>query len=583
MISRETGSTSVERRGGLLAAVAGVALLIGVVSELALSGRAYNVVLQFTLVGLTLLVLTLSARRAKRKDPEALGWKIFSLSLLSNALIQASRIPTFYGYHVPISLQKITITLQILSSLFLVGTLLSWHLAPRTRFDRIRHGLDGLLFALAVFFILWGLVLGPAFLSDRFPILDRFIWLGTFLVYDLLLGMTVFFGLTEPSRLRGPLGWLACAFLLASLHNFKWLLEVLSGNPVYHFPAGALIFLIPLCYLGAILSPHAVGPATPADEQRTRFVHVLPYIPVLGATALGVWLLVTGSGPGHRLILVWLALGLVLLLLVRQYLALRDFSALSQHLETRVTERTEALEKIQAILLRTERMNSMATLGAGLAHDMNNVLSAIQSRAELVIMDLDEGKQPNRSDMVRVQEATQHAAALSSRLMTLGRQDSDPPQVMDLGMEIKSIQPLLQVLLPRTQKLCLDIALGPMPFHGTRGLLEQVLVNLVSNARDAMPQGGTITLRARPAQPGEAPQGPHLEVEDTGTGIPEAVHAQVFQPFFTTKASGTGTGLGLVCVKSILEQAGGHIDFTSSVGHGTTFRICLPKCPSHEV
>lgn len=564
-----------DRPGLMMPMAVGATLFIGVLGQFGLSSQPQSILFTLYLVALTILVLVLSARRARQGGPEALGWKIFSFSLLSNALIQAVRVSTFIGQPLPRAWQGVSILLQVLGSLLLVGTLLSWHLAPKTRFDRIRHGLDGLLFALAVFFILWGLVLGPAFLSDRFPMLDRFIWLTTFLVYDLLLGMAIFFGLTEPSRLRGPLGWLALAFLLASLHNFKWLLDVLSGNPVFHFPLGPLVFAVPLAYLGAVLSPHPVGPM-PHEAGRARLVHALPYIPVVGATALGIWLLVTGSGPGHRLILVWLALGLVVLLLIRQYLAIRDISTLSSHLETRVIERTEALEKVQAILLRTERMNSMATLGAGLAHDMNNLLNAIQSRAELVIMDLDEGKLPSRNDMVRLQEATQRAGTLSGRLMALGRQDSEPPRSMDLAAELEAIQPLLQVLLPRNQSLHLDIAPGPMCFLGTRGLLEQVLVNLISNARDAMPSGGRVRILARGPKADEARMGPLLQIEDTGSGIPEELQSQLFQPFFTTKSSGTGTGLGLASVKSLLDQAGGSISFTSGADRGTTFQIRLP-------
>ncbi|WLT33228.1 sensor histidine kinase [Geothrix sp. PMB-07] len=562
-------------RHAFLAAAASLALLVGLLAHFALSGMAQTRLLQLGLVALTVVALSASVLRAKQRGPEALGWVLLSCALLINALMQVMRIPGFYGIPAPGYLTRLTILLQVLGSCLFIGTLLSWNLAPPTRFARIRHGLDGLLFALAAFFILWGLVLGPAFLSDRFPLLDRFVWLGTFLVYDLLLGLVVFFCLPEPSRLRGPLGWLAAAFLLAGLHNFKWLMDVLSGNPVFHFPVGALIYAIPLTYLGAALSPQPVRSQSGADAP-VRIVHLLPYVPVLGAAVLAGWLLSTGAMPGHRIILVWLALSLILVLLLRQYLALRDFAALSQHLESRVAERTQALEKVQSILLRTERINAMATMGAGLAHDMNNVLNAIQTRAELVVMDLDEGKLPNREDMVRVQEATQHAAKLSGRLMAMGRQDAEAPRAMDLTAELHSIQPLLQVLLPRSQKLRLISTGEPMPFRGTRGLLEQTLVNLVSNARDAMPEGGTITLRARGAQPHEAETGPLLEVEDTGQGIPEDMQSQVFQPFFTTKASGSGTGLGLVCVKSLLEQAGGSIRFTSMPGQGTIFQIRLP-------
>ena len=550
-------------------------MLVGLTARFVLVGDTANATLQLCLVCLILLALGACAQRARRSGPEALGWKLLACSLLINVLIQITRIPIFLNLHPPKALEPISIALQILSSLLPAGTLLSWHLAPKARFDRIRYGLDGLLFALAVLFILWGLALGPVFASDRFPITSRFIWLGAFLVYDLLLGLSVFYGITKPARFRGPLGWLAAAFLLASLHNFKWLMDVLLGRSVFHFPAGGLVFLIPLAYLGAALSPRPVSASSDPDQQ-APVVHLLPYLPVLGATALGVWLLMTGTGPGHRVILVWIALGLVLVLLIRQYLALKDFATLSQHLEARVAERTETLEKAQGILLRTERMNTMATLGAGLAHDMNNLLNAIQTRAELVIMDLDEGKLPERTDMVRVQDATQHAATLSRRLMSLGRQKDEPPQAMDLGAELQAITPLLRVLLPKSQHLDVEAQPAPTPFLGTRGMVEQILVNLVSNARDAMPTGGTITIRARAARPEEGPLGPLLEIQDMGSGVPEHLQDQLFQPFFTTKAEGTGTGLGLVCVRTMLHEAGGSIHFSPAPSQGTLFQIRLP-------
>jgi signal transduction histidine kinase len=192
-------------------------------------------------------------------------------------------------------------------------------------------------------------------------------------------------------------------------------------------------------------------------------------------------------------------------------------------------------------------------------------------------MDLDEGRVPNREDMVRVQEATHRAATMSRRLMALGRQEAEAPQAMDLAEELQAILPLLQMLLPGEIGLHLECAPGPMPFLGTRGMLEQILVNLISNARDAMPAGGTILLRAQGSRPDEGALGPLLEIEDPGTGIAEDLQVHLFEPFFTTKASGTGTGLGLVSVKSLLGKMGGSITFTSRAGQGTTFRIRLPR------
>jgi signal transduction histidine kinase len=566
-----------DRPGLILGGVAAAAALTSLTAQFGVSADIKSLVVRNGMFLLTFIALFASTRRALRPDPESLGWKLIATFLLVVLVIQGFRLPAAFGHPIPLAASNESVAIQVLGSCFQIGALLVWQLAPEKRFDRIRHGLDGLLFALAVFFVLWGLVLGPAFQSDRLPIAERIIWLATFLIYDLLLGLTVYLGLPEPSRFRGPLGWFAGAFLLASLYNFHLLMGKLSGTPILPLPAG-LTFAIPLAYLGAALSPHQVR-SSARGGRRSRTVHLLPYLPVLGATALGVWLLITSPGAQHHTVLVWLGLSLVIVLLVRQYLALKDFSALSQHLETRVEERTQALEKAQTLLLRTERMNTLATLGAGLAHDMNNLLSAIQNWSGLVLLDLDNGRHPVRNDLVRVQEATQRAATLSSRLMALGRQDSEPPRAMDLAQELIAIQPLLQALLPRDQTLRLDGVTAPIPFLGSRGMMEQILVNLVSNARDAMPAGGAIILRARTPNSAEADAGPLLEVEDSGHGIPKELQAQVFQPFFTTKASGTGTGLGLVSVRSLLEKAGGSIAFASQAGHGTVFQIRLPGLP----
>jgi len=550
------------------------ALVVGILAQFTLSVRHRDLLVILGMIALVSLALFHSSRRACRPHPEARGWQLISLFLVVALLLQLFRIPEHFEVGWSFLHGPFPFVLSLVGSTLQAFALARWQLSPRTPFERLRHGLDGLLFAIAVFFVLWVLVLGPLFLSDQFPVAVRLVWLATFLVYDLLLGLTLYLGLSDPARFRGPLGWLAAAFLLASFLNLYILMGKLAGAVKVPDLPGGVTFALPLAYLGAALSPHPVGSRSSGGEP-PQLVHLVPYLPVLGATILGMWQLAFGIGEGHQPVLVWLALALVLVLLVRQYLALRDYSILSQTLEARVAERTLALEQAQALLLRTERMNSLATLGAGLAHDMNNMLSAIQSRAELVLMDLDEGRLPNRKDMLRVQEATQLAATLSGRLMALGRQDAEPPRLLDLGEELRAIQPLLQILLPRNLTLRLEGS-GPMPFMGTRGMLEQILVNLVGNARDAMPSGGTIIIRALTPRPEEGPVGPLLEIEDTGTGIPEEVQDQVFRPFFTTKASGVGTGLGLASVKSLLEKAGGTIHFLSRPGLGTTFQVRLP-------
>ena len=567
----------IRRPGVVLAVAAALSALVVIGARGWLAGPRAEWVILATLVLATCAALAASARRALCSGPDSRGWRMLSLYLLISVLIQASRLPALLGHPLPAAVGAASFVLMLAGSGFQFAALLLWNTGPRGHFARLRHGLDSLLFTLAIFFILWALVLGPLFLSDRFPLGARLLWLEIFLVYALLLGLTLYLGLPEPGRFRGPLGWLAAAFLLACLFNFDHLMVQLTGAPLLHLPFGSNL-AIPLAYLGAALSARPVGGA-PAPPEPSSATNLVPYAPFIGATVLGVWMLVTSADPGHRPILVWLALSLMVVLLVRQYLALKDVALLSHSLETRVAERTAALERAQTLLLRTERMNALATAGAGLAHDMNNLLQAVRSQTDLVILGLDKGRPVQRIDLLRILEATELAADRGSRLMALGRPEEEPPQRLDLAVELQEILPLLRALLPRRLGLRLTCSPGPIPFLGTRRMLEQILVNLVANARDALAGDGAISLRARGPLPGEEPAGPLLEVEDNGSGIPEEHRAQVFQPFFTTKSAGKGTGIGLVSVKTMLDQAGGAIDFTSTCGQGTVFRIRLPRIP----
>jgi two-component system cell cycle sensor histidine kinase/response regulator CckA len=191
---------------------------------------------------------------------------------------------------------------------------------------------------------------------------------------------------------------------------------------------------------------------------------------------------------------------------------------------------------------------------------------------------VEEGKSPTVSDLDRILVAADQSTALTGRLMAFARQEEEAFSPLDLAAETSKLEKILRMLLTRQTSLSLDLGSGPAFIHGSRNHIEQVLVNLIGNARDAMPQGGTITLRIRVEAEADPPV-VRLEVGDTGSGMAPEVLAHLFQPFFTTKAPGKGTGLGLASVKHLVEDVNGSIQVHSVPDQGTLFTLRFPLLP----
>ena len=270
-------------------------------------------------------------------------------------------------------------------------------------------------------------------------------------------------------------------------------------------------------------------------------------------------------------------------------------------LETRVHERTanlaaanEALraeiaerQRLETQLLQSQKMESIGRLAGGVAHDFNNLLTAIKGYAELALDALDDRDQIY-SDLREIRKATERAAALTAQLLAFARKQIINPRVIDLGELIGDFESLLQRLIGENIELEIRIGRGAERIRADPGQIEQLLVNLVVNARDAMPEGGKLTIETAGATldaegaPVQAGAGGDatlvlLAIGDTGTGIAPEVQAHLFEPFFTTKEPGKGTGLGLATCYGIVAQHNGQITFTSEIGHGTTFKIFLPR------
>ena len=242
---------------------------------------------------------------------------------------------------------------------------------------------------------------------------------------------------------------------------------------------------------------------------------------------------------------------------------------------------------LQAQLIQAQKMECLGQLAGGVAHDFNNILQAIMGFSDMLAADLPPSD-PRHDDAVEIRKASDRASALTRQLLAFSRKQVLQSEDLDVNLVVGNMSRMLQRLMGERIKIRYDLSPAPMFIHGDAGQIEQVVLNLVMNARDAMPEGGDITVATQPREittemvaqhgtPWRAGRFVCLSVQDIGVGIPPEVIPSIFEPFFTTKAPGKGTGLGLPTVYGIVQQHGGFIDLTSKVGRGTRFSIYLPE------
>jgi nitrogen-specific signal transduction histidine kinase len=239
--------------------------------------------------------------------------------------------------------------------------------------------------------------------------------------------------------------------------------------------------------------------------------------------------------------------------------------------------------RLEAELRQSQRLEALGQLAAGVAHDFNNLLTAIHGFGEILAARLtDDGL---RRDADEVVQAAERGAALTRQLLAFGRRDDATPAPLDVSELVLGLEALLRRTLGEQVELVLDLGARLQPVLADRGQLEQVLLNLALNARDAMPGGGRLRIatdcidRAYLAPGGhelDAERIVRLVVSDTGVGMSQEVQARAFEPFFTTKERGRGTGLGLATVWSIVSRASGALSLHSAEGQGTTVTVLLP-------
>jgi two-component system cell cycle sensor histidine kinase/response regulator CckA len=242
-------------------------------------------------------------------------------------------------------------------------------------------------------------------------------------------------------------------------------------------------------------------------------------------------------------------------------------------------------QELEAQLRHAQKMEAVGRLAGGVAHDFNNILTAISGYTDLVLLGFD-GSDPRRDDLLEVRKAAARAASLTRQLLAFSRRQVLQTKVLDLNALVANVHNLLQRTIPENVHIELDLSASLDPIRADPGQLEQVLMTLAVNAADAMPHGGQLRFKTgvsemdgvsdlrRPTMP--PGRYVHLTVSDTGLGMAAQTLARVFEPFFTTKEPGKGTGLGLAMAYGIMKQSGGFIWVSSRQNSGTSFDIYVP-------
>lgn len=263
----------------------------------------------------------------------------------------------------------------------------------------------------------------------------------------------------------------------------------------------------------------------------------------------------------------------------------QDVTIAGRHLRLALLHDVTDRHMLEEQLRQAQKMDAIGRLAGGIAHDFNNILTAILGYSDLV---LGQVQDPTiRAEVEEIRLAGERAAALTGQLLAFSRKQTVEPRTLNLNVVTAEMDKMLQRVIGDDVKLVtqLDPALGST--QADPGRIEQILLNLAVNARDAMPRGGKLTIKTANMELDEAYAKAHVDVtpgryvmlavSDTGTGMDAATRERVFEPFFTTKAEGKGTGIGLATVYGIVKQANGHVWLYSDVGKGTTFKIYFPR------
>ncbi len=257
-----------------------------------------------------------------------------------------------------------------------------------------------------------------------------------------------------------------------------------------------------------------------------------------------------------------------------------------------ISQDVTARRQLEEQYRQAQKMEAVGQLAAGVAHDFNNLLTVILGFCELLLADLDPAD-ARQADINEIRKAGTRAAGLTRQLLAFSRKEIIDPTLLDLNVIVANIRVLLERLIGEDVKIVLGFGHALASVKADRGQIEQIILNLAVNARDAMRSGGTLTIKTANVRFDEVGARAHagliagayvaLSVTDTGTGMTPEVKARLFEPFFTTKGVGRGTGLGLATVHGIVTRAGGSFNVDSELGRGTTFTVFLPRSEAAEI
>lgn len=554
----------------------GVILLSGIllaslfVSPLSAPTRA----LALQLLGLALAIWTLASglRRAHR-EPAArtMGFLLAAFGGLS-VLYRLGLLHRLFASGTGLAVHPLRdAVLWILALGVLILTVLDLNRTALAQDRPWARVLDALIFSFSFYLLLWMGLVRPWMDASAIPPAFSISSQVLFALTAGGLGMALHF-LLRQGTLRGPTAPLAGALATFSI-VFPWSLAASfhQNYPLDH-PArflAILAFMLVLWALQIPLAPPAKGPAH-------RWVDLLPYAP---ATLAFLGFFANLLSPAPRLDPAALAiLGLIAILVIgRQGFTLLEVEELNATLEHKVELRTAELAEREALILRTQSMNLVAILGAGVAHDLNNLIGGAAMQAELLWPGQVPTDPRQASDLKALLQTLTRAGELTHRLMDAGRIES-PARPLDLEIHLREMAPMLRALVTKAHPLAIEVPPGPWPVACAPSQLDQIIVNLVVNARDAMAPGDRLRIAVvgSPAEAASDRPGVTLNVEDTGSGIPDAVLDRIYEPFYSTKGPGQGTGLGLGSVKAVVEGLGGEIQLRTKVGEGTCFTIWLP-------
>ena len=259
----------------------------------------------------------------------------------------------------------------------------------------------------------------------------------------------------------------------------------------------------------------------------------------------------------------------------------------------RISQDVTAQKEMETQIRQMQKVESVGHLTGGIAHDMNNILTAVVNFTAMAIGDLEPGQDVIREDLEQVSAAASRGTELIKKLMAFSRKEGLELEVLDVDDLVLGLQSMLRRILPETMRITVGTNGSEARCRADAGSLEQVLMNLCTNARDAMPEGGDLHIQVdqldvRSFPPGVS-HGPspgrfiRIRVRDTGEGWDEAVKQRLFEPFFTTKPKGKGTGLGMAVVANVVEQHGGYVTVDSTPGEGTTMGVHLPALAPNAV